>query len=89
MMDKLPHKERIKQLCDIMGEDLDGPACQAVLDHINTCPTCKVYYDTVKKTILLCKENDCPEELPDDVNARLMKVLDLEEYAAERKGKKG
>jgi len=61
-----------------MGEDFDNPACQEVLEHLKQCPTCKVYYDTTKKTVLLCRENDCPEKLPDDVNNRLLKVLNLD-----------
>ena len=79
------HHDRIKQLCDIMGEDLDGPACQAMMEHINACPTCKVYYDTVKKTVLLCKDNDCAQEVPEDVNNRLMKVLDLSDVKIKTK----
>ncbi len=74
------HNQRIKELCDIMGEDLDAPSCQEVLEHLNTCPTCKVYYDTVKKTVLLCKEVDCAEKIPTDVNNRLLKILDLEDF---------
>ena len=77
------HKARIKNLCDIMGEDFDGPSCQKVLDHMNSCPTCKVYYDTIKKTVLLCKENDCAEEMPADVGSRLMKLLDLDDLILE------
>lgn len=73
-------KERIKKLCDLMGEDFNDPACKEMQEHIDKCPTCKVYYDTIKKTVLLCQENDCLEELPDDVNKRLMKVLDLGEF---------
>ena len=78
------HKERIKQICELMGEDLDSPACQEMMKHINDCPTCKIYYDTIKKTVLLCRENDCPEKLPDAVNKRLMKVLDLEKFYKKR-----
>ncbi|MBD3226432.1 MAG: hypothetical protein GF313_17010 [Caldithrix sp.] len=77
MTAKHPTEDRIKQICEIMGEDLDNPACREVMEHINSCPTCKVYYDTMKKTIFLCRENDCPEELPQDVNERLMKKLKL------------
>lgn len=83
------HKEDIKKICDIMGEDFDSPACQKMLKHLEKCPTCKVYYDTTKKTVLLCRENDCPEELPDDVNERLMKALNLDEiYKKSKTGKK-
>jgi len=68
-----------------MGEDFDDPTCREVLEHLNKCPSCKVYYDTVKKTVLLCQENDCPETLPEEVNSRLMKVLDLDEIYKDSK----
>ncbi len=74
------HKKRIKEICDLMGEDFNAPSCREVLEHINQCPTCKVYYDTLKKTVLLCQENDCPEELPDEVNRRLMNLLNLRDF---------
>ena len=73
-------KDHIKKICDIMGEDFNDPACQEVLDHLNQCPTCRVYYDTVKKTVLLCQNNDCAEELPEGVNDRLMEVLNLTDF---------
>jgi len=73
-------KDRIKQFCEMMGEDINSPACQEVMDHLKSCPTCKVYYDTIKKTVLLCREIDCAEKVPEDVRFRLMKVLDLEEF---------
>jgi len=72
-------EEVIKQICDFMGEDLDGEACKEVQEHISACPTCKVYFDTVKKTVTLCRENDADEKIPDDVNERLFKVLKLED----------
>ncbi len=81
-------KDHIQKICDIMGEDFDAPACREVLEHLNQCPTCKVYYDTVKKTVLLCQDNDCAETLPDDVNQRLLEVLnlsDLPEKPTEKK----
>jgi len=77
----LHHEEYIKKICDLMGEDLDDPSCQEVLDHLNACPTCKVYFDTVKKTIYLCRELDCPEEMPDEVNDRLLEVLNLKDLS--------
>ncbi len=70
-------KERIKKMCDLLGEDFDSPKCQAMAEQVKACPTCKVYFDTVKKTVLLCKENECDKDLPGDVNNRLMKLLDL------------
>jgi hypothetical protein len=71
-------------MCDILGEDFDSPVCQAMINQIDECPSCKIYYDTVKKTVLLCKENDCPESLPDDVNNRLLKILDLDKIKSKK-----
>ena len=73
-------KDRIKEMCNMLGEDFDSPVCREMMEHINACPTCKVYYDTIKKTVLLCKENDCAEKMPEDVNNRLLKLLDLEQF---------
>lgn len=72
-------KEKIKKICDQLGEDLDSVPCQEVIEHLTACPSCKVYFDTVKKTVILCKENDCLEKLPEDVNKRLLKVLNLDD----------
>lgn len=69
----------VRQICDYMGENLDSPACREVQEHLEACPTCKVYFDTVKKTVTLCRQCDEEEKVPDDVRARLLKVLHLEE----------
>ena len=50
------HQEVYKKICDFMGEDLNAPACKEVADHLDSCPNCKVYLDTVKKTVTICQE---------------------------------
>jgi len=72
------HSKIVKQICDFMGEDIDSPACKEVADHLNMCPTCRVQFDTVKKTVTLCREMNDDKKLPEDVNNRLFKVLDLQ-----------
>ena len=71
------HQNVYKQICDFMGEDLDAPACKEVAEHLESCPNCKVYLDTVKKTVTICKENEKEESVPKDVKNRLYKVLNL------------
>jgi hypothetical protein len=77
-MKKESHKEIVKRICDFMGEDLDAPACQEVAAHVEKCPECKIYLDTIKKTVTLCRDLETSKKLPSDVNHRLFKVLDLE-----------
>ena len=72
-------EEIVKQICDYMGDDLDSPACKEVQEHLESCPTCKIYFDTVKKTVTLCRQCEEEEEVPEDVKARLFKVLHLEQ----------
>jgi predicted anti-sigma-YlaC factor YlaD len=71
------HKKIYKQICDYMGEDLNAPVCKEVAEHLANCPHCKVYLDTVKKTITLCKEMEKDEKLPDEVKNRLYRVLNI------------
>jgi predicted anti-sigma-YlaC factor YlaD len=63
-----------------MGEDIDEAACREVIDYLRSCPSCRVYYDTVKKTVHLCRQSSIEVHMPEDVNIRLLKVLQIEEY---------
>jgi predicted anti-sigma-YlaC factor YlaD len=72
-------EDMVKQICDYMGEDLDSPACREVQEHLEACPTCKVYFDTVRKTVTLCRQCEQEESIPADVKSRLFKVLHLDQ----------
>ena len=80
------HKMVYKQICDFMGEDLDTPVCKEVADHLERCPNCRVYLDTVKKTVTLCQEVEKESGVPDEVKDRLFKILDLEDYSSKAQG---
>lgn len=71
------HKEVYKQICDFMGEDLNTPVCKEVAEHLESCPNCKVYLDTVKKTVTICQETEKEKEIPQDIKNRLFKVLNI------------
>lgn len=62
-----------------MGEDLDAPACREVAEHLETCPTCQIQLDTIRRTVTLCREMEDNKEVPSDVNDRLFKVLNLDD----------
>jgi len=84
-MNENKHKAIIKQICDFMGEDIDSPACQEVADHLKICPSCRVNFDTVEKTVTLCRDMDEEKKLPEDVSQRLFKVLNLDEIKKSKK----
>jgi hypothetical protein len=78
-MPKKEEKKYIEKMCDILGDDLDTPACQEVLEYLEKNPNSKIYYDTVKKSVLLCRDGNCAESMPEGVNERLMKRLNLDD----------
>ncbi len=75
---KFSHKEVVKQICDFMGEDLNAPACREVAEHLESCPTCQVQLDTIKRTVTICRELENNKKIPAEVNDRLFKVLNLD-----------
>ena len=78
------HKEVYKQICDFMGEDLDTPVCKEVAEHLESCPNCKVYLDTVKKTVTICQETEKEIEIPQDIKNRLFKILNIGELSTRK-----
>ncbi|NQV29517.1 MAG: hypothetical protein HQ508_01400 [Candidatus Marinimicrobia bacterium] len=67
-----------KKICLDFGADLGSELCKEVGLLMEECPECKVYYDTMQRSIKLYKvsENEC--ELPEPVSERLFKVLNLD-----------
>ena len=70
-------KDQVQLLKEHLCDDLDADACKELMDVLKTSKDCRVYFDTVKKTVVLCKEKECPEDLPEDINQRLFKALGL------------
>ena len=73
-------KTQIQLLKEHLCDDLDADACKELIDVLKTSKDCRIYYDTVKKTVVLCREKECPEDLPEDINKRLFHALGLDEY---------
>jgi predicted anti-sigma-YlaC factor YlaD len=70
--------EVLHQICDQMGENLDVPFCKEVSDHLRECPNCRIHFDTVKQTVVLCREMEEYKELPPEMSKRLLKILHLD-----------
>ncbi len=68
-----------KKICLDFGADIGSELCQEVGLLLEECPECKVYYDTMQRSVKLYKvvENEC--DLPEAVTERLFKVLNLDQ----------
>ena len=72
-------KELQKKLCADFGADLDSELCQEVGQFMEECPECRVYYDTMTRSVKLYRAVEDEESLPDEVAERLFKCLDLDD----------
>ena len=71
-------QELLGQLNDYVDGDLSTELCRDLEQHLASCPDCQVVFDTLAKTIKLYHLLDeTPVELPADVEARLMRRLQL------------
>ena len=67
----------LDQICEALGEDIDSPLCKEIEEHLKDCPKCCAHVDSIKKVVHLYQrvEND---EIPEAVDERLWKVLNLQ-----------
>lgn len=70
-------KKRIQQICEELGEDMDSPACKKMHEYIQSCPNCKAFVGSVKKTIELYQVYF--SEYSSEQHKKLFKVLHLTE----------
>jgi anti-sigma factor RsiW len=63
-----------RHICDNLDEDLDSPRCRQIRQHLEACPDCRAYLDSMKKTVLLFREYPDPL-LPTAVRRKLHAAL--------------
>lgn len=68
-------KEFLAWLNEYLDEDAAEDIRKKVEQHVNACPNCWVIFDTTKKTLKIYKGME-PQELPKDVESRLMAALE-------------
>ncbi len=42
-----------KHVCGDLDEHMDSPECRAIRKHMESCPNCTAYLDSLKKTVLI------------------------------------
>lgn len=79
---KHQHTDLCAQLQAQLPDYLDGEAraeiCRAIEAHLADCENCRIVIDTLKKMIALYRAAPC-NEVPREVHARLVRVLNLDE----------
>jgi len=72
-----------EQLSEYIDGELDGGLCAAIQAHLADCDDCRVLVDTLRKTILLYRQQSSAA-MPSEVQERLYQVLHLESFLGNR-----
>jgi hypothetical protein len=72
-------KKVLNELCSYLGEDLDNPMCQELIQHVEECPDCRFYLDTVKMTVHVFQKTHPTTPVPNDVKENLLKTLKIKD----------
>jgi len=59
------------------GENIDAEILEDVAKHMDDCPDCKIYVDSVQQTVKIYRVTEMEKSVPDDVSDRLFKTLKL------------
>jgi anti-sigma factor RsiW len=46
-------REVFRYICENLDDDLDSPECREIKRHLDGCPNCLAYLDSLKKTVML------------------------------------
>ncbi|MBV6430304.1 MAG: hypothetical protein IANPNBLG_00413 [Bryobacteraceae bacterium] len=89
-MTKLECKEIFEQLSEYLDRQLPADLCDQIDAHIEACPPCVRFVESLRKTMELCKdlkEEEKPAPLPDQAISDLR--LAYQKFSRERNAEKG
>ena len=72
------HQHALQLICKTLEEDLDTPVCAELVSHFSACPTCRIYFNSIRKTVTMYRAEQSEQAVPREVSLRLFKVLNLE-----------
>lgn len=73
---KVNCKHVMSHICDSLGEDLNSTKCIDIKQHLEGCPNCQKYFESVDSTIQFYKKYNV--ELNQDGHDKLLSVLGLD-----------
>ncbi len=72
-------REIFAQLSEYLDGELPPDLCERMSAHIEECPPCVAFVESLKKAVGLCKgmkaEAPAPRPLPEDLKAQLLAIL--------------
>ncbi|PKK83564.1 MAG: hypothetical protein CVT49_07990 [candidate division Zixibacteria bacterium HGW-Zixibacteria-1] len=66
--------KHIQQIAEYIDGELDVTLCARLEEHLSECKNCRIMVDTLKQTVVLCREGK-KERLPKDIESKLNDAL--------------
>ena len=63
-----------RRICENLDQGLDSPECREIKRHLEQCPDCLAYLDSLKKTVLLYRAMPSPP-VSRAMRRRLFKIV--------------
>ena len=63
-----------RHICENLDQNLDSPQCREIKKHLESCPDCLAYLDSLKKTIRFYRAMPEPK-LPEGTHLKLLTVI--------------
>jgi hypothetical protein len=67
----------MNELCTYLGQDLEHPMCIELKRHMDECPHCQEYLESVKLTVKIFKESNESVPIPQQIKHQLWEKLHL------------
>jgi anti-sigma factor RsiW len=74
-MKKITCKDVYRHVCEHLDEDLRSPKCIAIRRHLRSCPGCKAYLASIKKTVSLYRRQPIPR-MSSSLHRQLYRTLE-------------
>ena len=68
------HRTIFRHICENLDQDMDSPACREIRRHVDGCPECIDYLNSMKSTVALYRRYPSPL-LSDSARRRLRTAL--------------
>jgi len=83
----MTHRRIFKNVCSFIDGELDETACEELKKHLAACPRCRIYVDTVRKTIVLYQKKDASQKMPVSSRKRLYATVAMKLKSSKSKAK--
>ena len=73
-------KELLEGLSTYIDNEASDAICQEIERHLDGCDNCRIMLDTLQKTISLYQVFDTEDQIPSDMQKRLLETLPIVDY---------